>query len=45
MRHLLVTLRCDGHSFFQIDSGDWVGSISDPRKAAVFEIGRLLPKV
>lgn len=44
MRHLLDTLRCDGHSFFRIDSGDLVGSISDPRRAAVFEIGRLLPK-
>ncbi|MFA0998388.1 MULTISPECIES: DUF6710 family protein [Pseudomonas syringae group] len=45
MSHLLDTLRCDGHSVFRIDSGDLVGSISDPRKAAVFEIGRLLSKV
>ncbi|MCD7037316.1 hypothetical protein LRQ20_03020 [Pseudomonas sp. MAFF 311096] len=44
MSHLLGTLRCDGHSFFRIDNGDLVGSISDPRKAAVFEIGRLLSK-
>lgn len=44
MSHLLDTLRCDGHSFFRIDNGDLVGSISDPRKAAVFEIGRLLSK-
>lgn len=45
MSHLLDTLRCDGHSVFRVDSGDLIGSISDPRKAAVFEIGRLLSKI
>lgn len=35
---------CDGHSYTETRTGKVLGKVCDPRRAAVFEIGRLMTK-
>lgn len=42
MSHLLDSLHCDGAYFYEADNGEKVEAVIDVRRAAVFEIGRLM---
>lgn len=42
MSLLLEQVRCDGKTYRNISTGEVLGEVTDPRRAAVFEIGRLL---
>lgn len=42
MSYLLDTLHCDGAYFYQTNTGERVEAVTDVRRAAVFEIGRLM---
>ncbi|MEE4963986.1 DUF6710 family protein [Pseudomonas alliivorans] len=42
MSHLLDSLHCDGAYFYETDNGEKVEAVTDVRRAAVFEIGRLM---
>lgn len=42
MSYLLDSLHCDGAYFYQTNTGERVEAVTDVRRAAVFEIGRLM---
>lgn len=42
MTSLLQRVRCDGKTYREIDTDRVLGEVTDPRRAAVFEIGRML---
>lgn len=42
MSSLLDLVRCDGKHFINAKTGEKIGKVSDVRRAAVFEIGRML---
>lgn len=41
---LLERVKCDGHTYTETKTGKVVSKVYDPRRAAVFEIGRLMTK-
>lgn len=44
LRPVLAAFHCDGRHYFRTATGERVAKVTDPRRAAVFEIGRILLK-